>query len=566
MSMRRATPAGALSSVLARLKRDDGIALVLTLIVMGLLTITTIAVVTAMNSNEQAFGRDRQTNRALNVAEAALNAGLSAVKALPATATTLSPASGTVDQGSWSYTAARTQDTTNPDLYYWTVTATGLSPDGKVTRIVSQRVSETITHNSQTQTVTTPASAVYGYGLYLGSANQTCDSATSGPNVFGASFQLTSDAYVKGDLCVSGGGSPIFAQPGQNLYIGGYYRTKGNSSPIGTQSAKLSSVTIVKGCYAGGNKYPVSVSCSQTPNGSTPVNCSSNGGGGSGCGSGVWATTHPSTQADVPKPTIDLNWYTNAAPGPVTGCGTGSTYPSGWTAAQFKSRVLDSDATRNTSVGTVSLLELVNRSGSGQAANSFDCKSYDSNGSLIGELRWDYPAGGCGGSPGASGYDLVITGTVFIDGNLSIANCDYAVYAGVGTLYVNGTVSFASSGKICAKPISGSPCLGNYDTTQNNLEIVAVNAGNVTPAVSFSGDETFEGIMFANGLVQGGNSGKVNGSVIADTATFSGAAKLKPASNPPPGGPGAASTTTTTTTGPDTAAWAAVPGPWQQLR
>ena len=203
--MRRATHAGAPSSVFARVKQDDGIALVLTLIVMGVLTIGTIAVVTAMNSNEQAFGRDRQTNRALNVAEAGLNAGVAAVQALPATATSLSPASGTVDQGAWSYTTSRSQDATNPDLYYWTITSTGVSPDGKVTRIVSTKVSETVTHHSQSQTVTTPASAAYGYGLYLGNANQTCDAASSGPNVFGASFQLTSDAYVKGDFCVSAG-------------------------------------------------------------------------------------------------------------------------------------------------------------------------------------------------------------------------------------------------------------------------------------------------------------------------------------------------------------------------
>ena len=30
-------------------------------------------------------------------------------------------------------------------------------------------------------------------------------------------------------------------------------------------------------------------------------------------------------------------------------------------------------------------------------------------------------------------------------------------------------MTFGNSGKICAKPISGSPCLGNYDSTQNLL-------------------------------------------------------------------------------------------------
>src|SRR5512132_2036808 len=134
-----------------RLAGQDGIALVLTLIVMGVLTIGTAAVITEVNSNEHHFGRDRQVNRALNVAEAGLGAGVDAVKALPATATSSPGASGTTDHGSWSYTATRAQDSSNPDLYYWTITSTGASPDGNVTRIVSRKVAETITHHSSSQ-------------------------------------------------------------------------------------------------------------------------------------------------------------------------------------------------------------------------------------------------------------------------------------------------------------------------------------------------------------------------------------------------------------------------------
>ena len=141
---------------------------------MGVLTIATTATITAVTSNEHAFGRDRQTNRALNIAEAGLNAAVAALKALSATITSLPPASGTVDHGAWSYTATRTQDPDNPNLYYWTVTSTGTSPDSNVTRIVSTKVSETITSSSQTQTITTPASDAYGYGFFLGDANSDC--------------------------------------------------------------------------------------------------------------------------------------------------------------------------------------------------------------------------------------------------------------------------------------------------------------------------------------------------------------------------------------------------------
>ena len=111
--MRRTTNADATRADLrAAARGEDGIALILSVIVMLVLTIAVTATLTAVTSNEHAFGRDRQTNRALNIAESGLNAGVAAVKALPATATSLSPASGTTDRGSWSYTATRAQDST----------------------------------------------------------------------------------------------------------------------------------------------------------------------------------------------------------------------------------------------------------------------------------------------------------------------------------------------------------------------------------------------------------------------------------------------------------------------
>jgi Tfp pilus assembly protein PilX len=554
-----------------RFAGEDGIALVLTLIVMGVLTIGTAAVITEVNSNEHHFGRDRQVNRALNVAEAGLTAGVASVKALPATATSQPNGSGTVDQGSWSYTASRTQDASDPNLYYWTVTSTGVSPDGNVSRIVSTKVSETITSTSQSQTVTTPASPAYNWGIFLGDATSDCTPGGSTGNVLGGSSGVTVDVYIKGSLCVSGNSSPFILQPTGTtdtltVYIGNKFKSKSNASPIGTSAAKIHLATIVQGCVDanhGSSPNYQTVLCSKQ---GSPLNNPNN----ANYGSGVYATTYSSTQNDIPKPPIDLAWYTNAAPGPGHTCGPGSTFPSPsapWTATTFKNRVLDNDSARNTSVGDVHLLELVDRSSGagGVAHNSFDCKSYDSSGTLIGELMWDYPSGGCGSGPTNGVADLTINGTVFIDGNLVFDNCDYAVYQGRGTIYVNGTVTFGNGTKICAKAISGSPCAGNYDPNSNLLEIVAVNAGNASPGYDLSGAAKYEGISYAVGKFNSGNGSDVNGPVIADTATLSGNAKLRTTVNPPPGAPGASSTTTTTV-GVDQAAFAGVPGSWQQLK
>lgn len=527
-----------------RLEGEDGIALVLTVIVIAVLTIGTAATITAVNSNEQAFGRDRQVNRALNVAEAGLNAGVASVKALAATATSAPSVSGTTDQGSWSYSVTRTQDTSNSDLYYWTVTSTGVSPDGKVTRIVSKKVAETITHHTNTTSTTTPTSDAYLYNFFLGDPTSDCTVSGSG-NSFSGNGVVNVDVYARGSLCVSGSSGtgviqPTGTQGTLRVYVGKKFKFSGQAS-IGTSAAKINTATIVGGCLKASG---ASVTCSSSRN------------------SNVYANTYSSTQNDIAKPTIDTSWYTNAKPGPSYPCNDDpthpgnaayqSSYPTGWSATQFKNAVLDNDSTRNTSVGSVNLLRLVDYS----SASSFDCRYYDSSGNLLGRLAWTY------GNPGT----LIISGTVFIDGNLVFDGTNYAVYQGRGNIYLNGTVNWAGQAKVCASPTSGNPCLGNFSTASNLLEIVAINAGNGTNGFSVTGQETFEGVCFTNGAFVGAGNSVFHGAVIADTAQESGNGGFTYQIDPPPGAPGATSTTTSTTSEPDTAAWANVPGSWQQLK
>jgi len=98
--------------------------------------------------------------------------------------------------------------------------------------------------------------------------------------------------------------------------------------------------------------------------------------------------------------------------------------------------------------------------------------------------------------------------------------------------------------------------------------LVANNAANANPGFSLTGNSAvvFEGVAFTNGVLS--NSGQANlfGPVVADTASMAGNGNTRTIVDPPSGAPGAASTTTTTTSGPDTAAWANVPGSWQQLK
>jgi Tfp pilus assembly protein PilX len=543
--------------------REDGMALILSLIVIGVLTIATAATITAVNSNEQAFSRDRQVNRALNGAEAGLNAGLDAVKSLPATATSLPDMpSGTTDHGSWSYTATREQDATNPDLYVWTVTSTGVSPDGNVTRIVSGKVAETITHHSSVQTVHHDPSPAYDYGFFLGDPNSDCVTIGTGNN-FSGNLTISTSMYVAGSLCW--GGSNVSMReptggPGQTitLYVGKKFKvTGGNSSPIGTGppggpatcgTGCIASATIVGGCIDTRGNSPA---CSLHGD---PTKRSNQ----AGYGSGVYAAAHSSTQNPVPAPTIETKWYADARPGPTTGCNDDpthpgnaaymSTYPSGYNAATFKSALFDNDSTMNNSLGTVDFLNFA----------SFDCRYYDSSGNLVGRLKWQ------SGNPGT----LTILGTAWIDGNLAFAGTsNNATVQGRGTIYVTGTVSLSGQANICETPTSGSPCLGNYDAEQNLLVLAAYNNGShTTTGFSLTGQNTFEGIAFTNGVFSEGGNGVLHGPVIADTATMAGNGDTRTIVDPPDGAPGAAYDETIDESGEDTASWSDVPGSWRQLQ
>ncbi len=455
------------------------------LLIMFVLAITTASTIELVTSNEQAFGRDSRSTSALNIAEAGLNAAFVQIKAAADTTTTAS-GNGTLDHGTWSFTAVRTQDSqTDSTKFTWTITSTGIMAG--TTHIVTDKLAQTIIPTTQTgtQTTTTPASPAYGYGVFLGAGTSDCtNAAETHPDTVGNSGVITTSVYVSGSLCLTG--TSAIQEPATSagntvsVYIGGKIQTKGDSAPIGMATKKIKFANIYGGCYNvfKSNKPPFANNCS---NAGDPTNSSSN--------TGVFANGYGQSQNPITKPTINTSWYSNAKPGPAYGCNDSptdssakSSYPTGWTAASFDQKVLDNDTTRNTSIsgsptaGThnIDFGQIVNRSGA-HAANSFDCRYYDSSGNLIGRLAFNYPASGSESSSNP-GY-LTVYGTVFIDGNLDLGSNDYIEYQGVGTIYVNGTMTLENGAVLCAVPISGTPCLGNIDTTQNTLEIVAINAG-----------------------------------------------------------------------------------------
>jgi PilX N-terminal len=534
--------------------REEGITLILTVVIIAILLIMATSAVGLVASTEHISSNDRQSSEALAAAEAGLD--YSANQVVQAESSSTQPNGSTltgsqvVDGSNVSWTATKAADGSS-----WTITVRSVSPNAMVTRELQEEL--------QPKSVTTGGvvSPVYGYGYVMADPSADCTVISGSGDTISASAQVDVPTWIASSLCLTGGSSPLIANPSTGspitLYVGGKLQTSGNTSPVGTSTSELASATVVGGCQISFHGWQT-IGCDVNPPGSAPTN---------GNGSGVWANSYSSTPVTLTKPTIDApGWYQNAQPGPMSGCnndptnpGNVSSYPSNsqsgspqWTAATFDHTVFDGNSTRDTSVGTIDPLQLVNNWNS--VMNSFDCRYYAPDGTLVGRLAWTYPSGGMTSSnPGT----LTVQGTVFIDGNLSFASSDYAIYQGQGTIYVNGTVSVGAGAKICAQPVSGSACQGNYDPSQNLLEIVAANAQNAATAWNVDGAGIFEGIAFANGRFVEAGSGEVAGPVIADTGQMSGAAKSEAIVSPPPGAPGASTSSTTTT-------WSLLSGSWRE--
>ncbi len=339
------------------------------------------------------------------------------------------------------------------------------------------------------------ASPAYGYGFFVGN--------TTGCTTGSGNATVRVPVFVRNNLCLSG--NATIEEPGAfggtlTVYVGGSYTGSGNAR-IGASSKKIASFTAVGGCFFSGPKI-----CSNSAQ------------------SKVYANAYSSTPSAVTKPTVD----------------PAAVYASGnWSAptCSVGSFTFDNDTTRNGSVGTVDLLQNNGRP-------SFNCTVRNPAGTqVIGTLAWD-----------VSTKVLTISGTIFVDGGLTLAGNSRARYTGFGTIYANGTVGASGNSSLCGPPAtpSGSTCSGQWNPAQGALEIVALNGWTMT------GNSEMNVIAYVVGNYAGAGNAIVTGPVIADTATLAGNAKFTSVASPPPGAPGAATTTTTTT-------WGAVPGSWRQL-
>lgn len=250
--------------------------------------------------------------------------------------------------------------------------------------------------------------------------------------------------YARGSLCMQDNARVT----GPRVHVGGTV-TLNDGSSIGNAGAPVGEVHVAGGCRAG-------VGALHDP-----------------CGpaEGVYGTLVDSQPSGLSKPAVDLAyWYQNAQPGPVRGCTTGS-FPGGF----------DNDTVLNRSLPAPANLT---------PSFAYDCTVRDGSGNVVGRIAW---TPGPTGTPGS----LVVSGTIFIDGNIIFSDLVNAVYQGPATIYASGTITFNDQIKICA--VAGC---GSWDASQNLLAFVAGSSTDATGVLMRDG-VTFQGAIYAvNDIVQ----------------------------------------------------------------
>lgn len=527
--------------------RDErGQALILALVSLIVLIISAATVIVLVTSNQDQSSNQRQGAGALSAADAGLDLASNAVTTEVTGGGTQTSLSGsqTVNGSAVTWSAAET--TPASGVPFWTLNATAVSPNAKVTRVLQEQMQQT----SGTPGTSTPP--IYGYGFVMGGApsptQYTNDAqvdayCTTGNavTIFGGSGAITVPAWINGDFCAGGGSDPAIGNVSSSdpipVHIGGtMYDQQGPTCVIGAapgicgNQGPVASVKILGGCW----NYHVAAKVPCDQNGQTAVNG----------GSGVYASSFTPTDP-IPTPSkpvydaaTELKIYDTASPGPMNACGAGSS-------GSPPANLFDSNTTLDGSLGTTDFATHM-------GAGTWVCKTSS------GELDWSWS--GVRGSVATLG----LQGEVFFDGSFTLNGNDLIKWAqnSLGSIYIDGTMTMTNNASMCSA-ISGSNCDFSAPWDPNHVAsdplifFAAYNRQGANFGWSMSGSSGFQGILYTNGGYSLGNGTEMMGSVFADYASIIGNGQFQVTNTPPVSALGNTPT-------PSTPSFAVAPRSWRQ--
>ncbi|HVC86136.1 MAG TPA: PilX N-terminal domain-containing pilus assembly protein [Gaiellaceae bacterium] len=478
--------------MLRRLREESGIALVLALMTMIVLTIVATTTVYYSTTSEHESSYSKASDTAYRLAESGINNAMATLgyNQTNALSTSALPGSeGAAATKTYTTGTAEWWGTLNTSSKIWTVYGKGIvaSPiasTAAVTRTLTATMQVTYSYNQ-------PVNAQAWNYIYLtntGGAN-VCDT-TLAQNV-----ALDAPLYLDGNLCLSNNATirEDLATPKIPITL----VVKGKVSFANGSSVGISSTNTVTAVYiAGGCGSSLSNvhTCKPYP---------ASGYDRLYVGSGGFSTTTPAVGAPVVD-WVNDGWYGNSSPGPAHPCTTVSGTPPSFDGGPAPYNTQQNLASPYANGSLPSTQNLTPNA-------DYTCKT------SIGELSWNHTT-----------HTMTVNGVVYIDGNVSIGDGSIDEYNGQATLYASGYITV--SGTMCGKRTAdGTACDFTNWNPNTEMWILAAHGNNGSGySIVMPNNATWEGGFYATNGIDLSNNGTVEGPIIGGTAVFSNNVVAKP--------------------------------------
>jgi Tfp pilus assembly protein PilX len=490
--------------VLKRLAHDEsGIALVLALMTMFVLTIVSTSVIYYTTSSGHTTKLSQTRDQAYRFAEAGINNAMAILGQPPDPNTGIG--NNALDPNVFcglagvTYTTGCTIKDTYPGGYViwsgtlpsgqatWTLTSTGYARNTDVNSAAATYSTRTLTVKvnvfpTLTQPLNTPVWN-YIYATKPASTPPTCDE-----DLF-QSVSIASPFYVEGNLCLH---NTTTITKGPLVVKGRLSMDSATQNYVGTSAVPLSDAHIANGCTV---KNTTHIPCNW--NGTATVQGLDN----------LYATVlNTVAPSGLSPPTPNWqNWYLNSSPGPYFPCQTVNGL------APLNPLTFDTAVDPNLGDTDVQKYAYQNDSVAAQDLTpgyDYRCQT------VSGELSWNNAT-----------KVMTIKGTVFIDGDAYIQNGAINKYTGQGAVYLGGTLLIKNS-SLCGAIYNGACDLRTYqaspaqgwDPNSNLICFVAkstggqVNIGDSIQLVS----ATLQGAAYAAGNIELGTTSNVDGPMVGN--------------------------------------------------
>jgi Tfp pilus assembly protein PilX len=489
-----------------RLGDEQGMALVLALSAMIVLTMIATTTFYYTSSSERESTQSRASDTAYRLAETGVNnamatLGGSQTSALDSSA--LPGSEATADSQTYTSGTAKWWGTLNSSTRVWTLYGKGFVTGGsgsghEATRQISASMQVTYSYNQ-------PVNAQAWNYIYL--------TNTGGPTTCDVTLQQNVDIdaplYVDGNLCFLNNSfiSEDLISPHLpiSVIVKGKVQWASNGSSIGvSNNDTVTSVYIAGGC---GTSLSSVHTCTTGGGSNDPIYP----------GSGGFSTTTPAVGAPVVD-WVNDGWYANASPGPSHPCAVVSGTPP-----SFDGGTAPNDTTQNL-VAPYANGSLATTQNLTPSTVDYTCKTSS------GELSWNHTT-----------HTMTINGVIYIDGNVAIGDGSVDEYNGQATLYASGYITV--NGTMCGKRnAANTACDFSNWNPNTEMWILAAHGNNGSGySVVFPNNATWEGGVYATNSINLLNNGTIEGPIIGGSIDLNQNVALRPfpvITNVPLGAPG----------------------------